>query len=79
MEFGKDGMVKGLNGGKVSGKLEYWERKRIERLKGYIEMCERVDWNIGEYERGVVDSENGMLSRKVKTGKKWYRKSDRKK
>ena len=77
MEFDKDGKRIGI---KVEKKgMSYVDRMRLRRERGWVEINELVDWNRGEWERGVLDSNKGMLSEKVKVGKKWYRRSDRKK
>ena len=78
MEFDKDGkrVPKPWDRKPTSG---WVEEQRLAKLRRYIEACERNDWNAGEWERGVLDYNKGMLSEKVKVGKKWYRRSDRKK
>jgi len=57
------------------------ERKKIEKVENMRRMYELLDWelSLNEYKKGCEDSEKGMLSSKVKYGKKWYRKSDRRK
>lgn len=61
--------------------LSWIERKKIEKVEKMRKMYELLDWelSLNEYKKGCEDSEKGMLSSKVKVGKKWYRKSDRRK
>lgn len=62
-------------------KLSKRERRKIEKIRRYREMCERISWGYGlvGWKIGCDDSNNGMLSSKVKVGKLYYCKRDRRK
>jgi len=81
LEFDRNGKLVGLMGKGNGMGLGYVERKRIERLMGLMEMEERVNWGVSlvDYRMGCDDCEKGMLSSRVKVGKRYYCRRDRRK